>query len=233
MVEGRYWSCGVGGLGGFRGGWPGRLERPQAGPCGMDGARPGPWAGRLAGQLGRELGQPSPPSASRRSPRGLHPLPCCGPGLLGLHFLRFPSPTSSLSHSSDLHPHFCLGVAPPSSLLPPISVRPALRPPPASHRLDQMGKRQRPTGQPCPATRCPPEPCVQQGGLCPGGRPCRGSRAKAAKAGGGPSPPEEGVSSTINTVCLNTPREGQAGGRSGWHSGSPAQGHLTSRNPPI
>lgn len=36
VVEGRYWSCGVGGLWGFKGGRPGRLERSQAGKCGMD-----------------------------------------------------------------------------------------------------------------------------------------------------------------------------------------------------
>ena len=36
VVEGRYWSCGVGGLWRFKGGWPGCLERSQAGECGMD-----------------------------------------------------------------------------------------------------------------------------------------------------------------------------------------------------
>lgn len=50
VVEGRYWSCGVGGLWRFKGGWPGCLERSQAGGCGMDRTAMTPrWAPGRAG----------------------------------------------------------------------------------------------------------------------------------------------------------------------------------------
>lgn len=132
MVEGRYWSFGVGGLWGFKGGWPGCLERQQAGECGMDRTvmmPTGPGAGRLGCKLWL-------PSASAEA-WGPHPLPR-GPALFGLHFIYLTSPTS-LSHSPNICPLFHLGMAPPSSLLPPVSVHPALCRPPASHYLGQMG----------------------------------------------------------------------------------------------
>lgn len=57
MVEERYWTCGVGGLWGFKRGWPGRLEGSQAGELRMDGMAMTPRVRPRADWAGRELCQ--------------------------------------------------------------------------------------------------------------------------------------------------------------------------------
>lgn len=185
MVEGRYWSCGVGGFWGFKGGWPGRLERSQAGECEMDGTVMTPhWVPGLAGM--RAL---TAESAQRLSveARGLCSLPR-GPALLNLHFIQLSSPTSTSSLFTLLTSAlFHLRKAPPSSLLPPISVCPALCRPPASHHLDEMGIRS-PWGSPPQLPDAHQSAVSGRVGSAPVGTLRSGSPAKAAKAGRGPSP---------------------------------------------
>lgn len=169
MVEGRYWSCGVGGLWGFKGGWPGRLERSQAGKCGLDRPAMLPrWVPGLAGWDASSDSQacPAPLSGGPRSP-SLAPLssPAWPPHHPAL--LLFPDFFSPLSRPLPCLPSHqgapFLSTAPyrwlPSSLQSP------------RFSPSGSGRHQRPTEQSPPAARCLSEPCVQQGGLCPGGYP--------------------------------------------------------------
>lgn len=204
MVEGRYWSCGVGGLWGFRGGWPGRLERSQADRCGMDRARPGPWAGGLAGQwTGWDMSWDSP---------------VC------------PVPLSGAPGSPSLAPWPNRAWLPlPSPVLPQFSPFPLLRPLPplppwhGSPFLSAAPYPSLPSSLPTPSFSPPgpdgqvseahgaalPKYSMLTRALCPAGwalsgwAPLPRQPGKGSKSGRGPSPPEEDVSSTINAVCLN------------------------------
>jgi hypothetical protein len=69
VVEERYWSCGVGGLWGFKGGWPRCLSRSQAGELGMDRTLMIPLPGFRTDWPEHELCHLSPPSTSQRTLR--------------------------------------------------------------------------------------------------------------------------------------------------------------------
>lgn len=114
VVEGRYWSYGVGGLWGFKGGWPGRPERSQAVSIG--------WTHRQVLTARPTQGLSAEAGLSSLCPAAL---PC----------LASLSPSSPLQLLllllSILPPH----EPPPSSLLPPVSVSPALGPLPDTQPL--------------------------------------------------------------------------------------------------
>lgn len=112
MVEGRYWSYGVGGLWGFKGGWPGRPERSQTVSMG--------WTHRQV--------LTARPTQDLSAEAGLSSLcPAALPCLASLS----PSSPLWLLLLSTLPPQ----EPPPSSLLPPISVSPALGPLPDTRPL--------------------------------------------------------------------------------------------------
>lgn len=185
MVEGRYWSCGVGGLWGFKGGWPGRLERSRASERGVGGTV-GPPAGSRAGRLGYELGQPSCPEplgGALGSPAlALWPSPAWPPP--------HPARVSHIFSFPLLRPlPFFLARLPLPLCCPLSQSGPALCRPRASHHLDQMGRCQRPMGKASPTARCPQSPASSRVGTAPVGTLCPGSPAKAAQADRGPSPP--------------------------------------------
>lgn len=171
VVEGRYWSYGVGGLWGFKGGWPGRPERSQAVSIG--------WTHRQV--------LTARPTQGLSAEAGLSSLcPAALPCLASLS----PSSPLQLLLLSILPPH----EPPPSSLLPPVSVSPALGPLPDTQPLTlwvRWAYKARPGvgGAASPTAPRPPERCAWQGGLCPGRHFCPGSPAKAAEAGRRPSPP--------------------------------------------
>lgn len=157
--------------------------------------------GWLAGWPGWE---PGLPSASRWSPGAPALAPPRGPALLCLASTSsISSPASSLYHSSRLCPPL-----PPWHGSPFLSAAPSLGwhsslQTPASHHLDQMGRSQRPTGQSSQLLDARQSPVSSRAGSALVGTLCSGSPAKAAEAGGGPSPPWEDVSSTINVLCLS------------------------------
>lgn len=168
VVEGRYWSYGVRGLWGFKGGWPGHPERSQAASVGWTHGRV--LTARSAQSLSAEAELSSPCPAAP---------PC----------------SASVSPSSLLWPLALSTLLPQSLPLPlycPLSqwVQPSAGPP-ASHPLCRVGLGGPPWGRGAafPTAQRPPEPCAWQGGFCLGRPLCPGNPAKAAKAGRRPSPP--------------------------------------------
>lgn len=110
VVEGRYWSYGVGGLWGFKGGWPGHPERSQAASVGWTRGRV--LTARSAQSLSAE--------AQLSSPRPAAP-PC----------------SASVCPSSLLWPLALSTLLPQSP--PFLSTAPYLSGPPASHPLCRVG----------------------------------------------------------------------------------------------
>lgn len=186
MVEGRYWSCGVGGLWRFKGGWPGCLERSQAGGCGMDWTAMTPrWAPGRAGWAVSSDSQACPAPLSR------------GPGSLSL--APWPSAAWPPLHPALLSDCLFFPLFPPRPPLPSqqgspfLSAAPSLCPPSSLQNLSFLPSgsdgHQRPVGSPPQLLDAHQSPVSGRVGSASVGTLRPGSPAKAAKAGRGPSPP--------------------------------------------
>lgn len=124
MVEGRYWSCRVGGLWGFKEGWLGVLTDLKEESLGWTEQRP------KAHWPECSLCQPSPPNSRKHWLWGLH---ACSPGLACSLSIRLTSPLQLF--------HFFLGSHLPLPPLPGphlLSVAPYLRCPFTSLQTPQL-----------------------------------------------------------------------------------------------
>lgn len=213
VVEGRYWSYRVGGLLGVQG----RLARAPGEISGRARGTDGPPGPRLAGWDASLTARPAQCSASpwRWGGRALQPLPC-SPALGSASTC--PAPLSGLLFFT-LPPH----QPPPSSLLPPISVRPVLRGPPASHHLGQSLPN-------CPRpTRAL---CLVGWALLQVGTSAQAAQQRQQKLAEDPALLRKTCQVQLALSVQICPGKERAGCRTGWRSWSPAQGHLTSCNPP-
>ena len=221
VVDGRYWSYGVGGLLGVQGRLarvPGEISgracgtdvQPGPGPAGWDASLTARPAQRSASQRRGEAGLSSPCPAA---PPWARPPGAQLPSLASSSFYSPTSPASPfLSTASYLRPPSCLRT-------------PSLSPSgPGGHR--------RPVGQASPTARCPQSPVSGRVSSARVGTSAQAARQRQQKLAGDPALLRKTCQVQLALSVQICPGKEREGCRTGWHSGSPVQGHLTSCNPP-